>query len=149
MNIKSVLFNKFTLLLVILALAGAGGWFGWQKYHQASEVKYRTAEAKNGDLTQSVSANGTLKPVVLVNVGTQVSGTVNKLHVDFNDQVKAGQVLLELDPAVLNAQVEQTTASLASARASLDLALANENRAKTLFQQEYISRQEFDQLIEN
>ncbi len=145
MNIKSVLFNKFTLLLVILALAGAGGWFGWQKYHQASEVKYRTAEAKNGDLTQSVSANGTLKPVVLVNVGTQVSGTVNKLHVDFNDQVKAGQVLLELDPAVLNAQVEQTTASLANARASLDLALANENRAKTLFQQEYISRQEFDQ----
>jgi HlyD family secretion protein len=145
MTLKRLLFNKFTLLILLVAIA-AGGWMLWQS--RSTEVKYRTTEARTADITQAVSANGTLKPVVLVNVGTQVSGTVKKLHVDFNDRVKQGQVLLELDPAVLNAQVEQTQANLASARASLDLATANEQRAQTLFKQNYISRQELDQAIQ-
>src|SRR3954469_10382592 len=127
MNIKRLLFNKFTFILLLVALA-AGGYALWQM--RTPEVKYRTTEAKVADITQSVSANGTLKPVVLVNVGTQVSGTVRKLYVDFNDHVKQGQLLAELDPAVLNAQVQQTQANLASARASLDLATANEQRAQ-------------------
>ena len=145
MNLKRLLFNKITFILLLLALA-AGGYALWQS--RTPEVKYRTTEAKVGDITQSVSANGTLKPVVLVNVGTQVSGTVRKLYVDFNDQVKQGQLLAELDPAVLNAQVQQTQANLASARASLDLATANEQRAQTLFKQDYISRQDLDATIQ-
>ena len=145
MTLKRLLFNKITFILVLIAIA-AGGWMLWQS--RGAEIKYRTAEAKTADITQAVSANGTLKPVVLVNVGTQVSGTVKKLHVDFNDQVKQGQVLLELDPAVLDAQVQQTQANLASARASLDLATSNEQRAQTLFKQDYISRQELDQAIQ-
>ena len=144
MKIRNLLFNRWTLLLVIIA-AGAGGWFYWQKQSSpGAEKKYRTVQAKMGDVTQTVSANGTLNPVVLVNVGTQVSGTVIKLRADFNDRVKAGQVLLELDPALLSAQVKQTEAAVASARATLELAAANEARAQNLFKQEYISRQEFD-----
>ena len=73
-------------------------------------------------MTQTVSANGTLNPVVLVSVGTQVSGTVKKLYVDFNDKVEAGQPLLELDAALLTAQVKQTEASVANASAALELA---------------------------
>ena len=144
MKVSKILFNRWTLLLLIIA-AGAGGWYAWQKQSSTgAEKKYRTVQAKNGDVTQTVSANGTLNPVVLVNVGTQVSGTVMKLRADFNDHVKAGQVLLELDPALLSAQVKQTEASVSSARAALELATANEARAQNLFKQEYISRQEFD-----
>lgn len=144
MTVSKLFFNRWTLLLLIIA-AGAGGWYAWQKQSSAgAEKKYRTVQAKNGDVTQTVSANGTLNPVVLVNVGTQVSGTVMKLRADFNDHVKAGQILLELDPALLSAQVKQTEAGVSSARAALELANANEARAQNLFKQEYISRQDFD-----
>jgi HlyD family secretion protein len=71
---------------------------------------------EKGDVTQTVSANGTLNPVVLVSVGTQVSGTVKKLYVDFNDHVKKGQALLELDDALLTAHRQrQSAASVANA----------------------------------
>ena len=82
-----------------------------------------------GDVTQTVTANGTLNPVSLVNVGTQVSGTVKSLHADFNQQVKAGQVLLELDPTTLQAAVEQSAGELASAEADLRAGQAATSRA--------------------
>lgn len=87
---------------VIASLAIAIGITSWEfTASRGAGGKYRTVAATRADVTQTVSANGTLNPVVLVNVGTQVSGTVKKLHVDFNDRVKAGQVLLELDPALV------------------------------------------------
>ena len=148
MKVSKILFNRWTLLLLIVA-AGAGGWYAWQKQSSGgAEKKYRTVQAKSGDVTQSVSANGTLNPVVLVNVGTQVSGTVMKLRADFNDHVKAGQILLELDPALLSAQLKQTEANLNSARAALELATANEARAQNLFKQEYIARQDLDTSVQ-
>src|SRR5574340_816829 len=103
---------------------------------------------KKGDLTQTVSANGTINPVTLVNVGTQVSGTVKKLYVDFNSKVEKGQVLLELDDALLAAQQKQSLANVQSAAASLELATANEVRMRSLFAQEYVSRQELDVAIQ-
>ena len=80
------------------------------------------ASIESGSLTQSVSANGTLNPVTLVSVGTQVSGTVKELKVDFNDKVKEGQILAVLDPSLLGAQVSQSKASVENAKASLELA---------------------------
>jgi HlyD family secretion protein len=103
---------------------------------------------ERGDLTQTVSANGTLNPVVLVNVGTQVSGTVTRLYVDFNDQVEKGQALLELDDRLLAAQARQSAANVVNVSAALDLARATEARMKALFEQEYISRQELEQAIQ-
>jgi HlyD family secretion protein len=102
------------------------------------------ANVEKGDVTQTVSANGTLNPVVLVNVGTQVSGTVKKLYVDFNDKVVAGQKLLELDQSLLQTIARQSQASLVNQQASLDLAKANEARMKALLAKEYVSRQDYD-----
>lgn len=141
--------RKTTLLIAAACLLALGGYYAWQKQAAASpEQRYKTHTLAKGDVIQTVSANGTLNPVTLVSVGTQVSGTVKKLHVDFNDQVKAGQILAELDDAIYSAQVRQSDAGMASAQASLQLARANEGRMKSLFQQEYVSRQELDQTVQ-
>ncbi|MBI2276625.1 MAG: efflux RND transporter periplasmic adaptor subunit [Dechloromonas sp.] len=136
---------------IILGLAIAGGligggvWYAKQRAAQNPETRYKLATIEKGDVTQTVSANGTLNPVVLVSVGTQVSGTVKKLYVDFNDSVKKGQPLLELDDALVSATERQSAASVANAQAALELAQANEARIGQLFAQEYVSRQEYDQ----
>ena len=127
---------------VIAGLIGGGVWYANQRAGQAPEQRYKLATLESGEVTQTVSANGTLNPVVLVSVGTQVSGTVKKLYVDFNDKVEAGQPLLEIDAALLTAQVRQSEANVANASAALELAQANEARMKQLFAQEYVSRQD-------
>ena len=144
---KPILRNTL-ITSVILALAG--GAFVWYRAHEAKapEQRYRLQTVEKGDLTQTVSANGTLNPVVLVNVGTQVSGTVTKLFVDFNDKVEKGQALLELDQSLLSAQARQSAANVGNVLATLDLARANESRMKALFEQEYVSRQEYDQAVQ-
>lgn len=130
---------------VIAGLVGGGIWYAKQRAAQNPETRYKLATVEKGEVTQTVSANGTLNPVVLVSVGTQVSGTVRKLYVDFNDKVKAGQPLLELDDALVSATERQSAASVVNAQATLELAQANEARMKSLFAQEYVSRQEYDQ----
>ena len=127
------------------ALVGGGIWYAKQRAANDPEQRYKLATIEKGEVTQTVSANGTLNPVVLVSVGTQVSGTVRKLYVDFNDKVKQGQPLLELDDALVSAAERQSAANVVSAQASLELAQANEARMKALFAQEYVSRQEYDQ----
>jgi len=131
--------------LLIAALGGGAYWYFAGGAGQAPEQRYRTAEIGRGDVTQTVSANGTLNPVVLISVGTQVSGTVKKLYVDFNDKVTAGQPLLELDDALVSASERQSAASVSSAQATLELATANEARMKALLAEEYVSKQEYDQ----
>jgi HlyD family secretion protein len=142
MNLRS--FSRLAAIILLLVAAG-GGYFLWTKLRAPDlETRYRTTKVERGDLTQMASANGTLNPVVLVNVGTQVSGTVKKWYADFNDQVKAGQILLELDPALYQAQVRQSEATLANAQSQMKLAEANLARTRTLFEQDYVSRQDLD-----
>lgn len=137
--------KKSLAALLVLVLAGGGTALYLGKTAQAPEQRYKLQTVERGDLTQTVSANGTLNPVVLVSVGTQVSGTVKKLYVDFNDQVKEGQALLELDDALMAAQARQSAANVVNITAALELARANEQRMKALLAQEYVSRQEYDQ----
>ena len=138
--------KKIVLGGIFLAvLAGLLYLWGSSRAAQDPAQRYRTVAVERGSVVQSVSANGTLNPVVLVSVGTQVSGTVKKLYVDFNDQVKAGQPLLELDDALVAASERQSAANVINAQASLDLAQANETRMRALLAQEYVSRQEYDQ----
>ena len=140
--------KKILIALMISILAG-GAYYAWKKSRSAPvESQYRTAQAEKGDVTQTVSANGTLNPVILVNVGTQVSGTVKHLYANYNDRVKAGQVLAELDPALFNAQVAQSEANLANARASLELDKANEARSIALYKQGYVAKQDLDTAVE-
>jgi HlyD family secretion protein len=139
--------TKKVILMAGLAaiLVGSIAWVATRQAAQSPERRYKVATLEQGEVIQTVSANGTLNPVVLVNVGTQVSGTVRKLYVDFNDKVEKGQALLELDDALLAAQVRQSEANVANAAAAVELAQANEARIKSLFAQEYVSRQEYDQ----
>jgi HlyD family secretion protein len=138
--------SKILLGLAVAAgLAGGTLWYAQQRATQDPERRYKLATIEQGAVTQTVSANGTLNPVVLVSVGTQVSGTVKKLYVDFNDPVKKGQPLLELDDALVAASERQSAANIANARAGVELAQANEARIKQLLAQEYVSKQEYDQ----
>ncbi len=145
---KKILRSPIALFFITLAVITAGIATYRQLYLVAPEQQYRWQAAETGDLTQTVSANGTINPVTLVSVGTQVSGTVKKLHVDFNSKVEKGQVLLELDDALLSAQQKQSLANVHNAIASLELAVANERRMRDLFAQEYVSRQEMDTAIQ-
>jgi HlyD family secretion protein len=133
----------FVLVLATVASLSVWGYSAWKK--PDDNQRYRTLTVSRGDVAQTVSATGTLNPVRVVSVGTQVSGTVKKLYVDFNAQVKQGQILLELDTDLTQAKLAQSQASLNSANAKLKLAQAKAARMKTLFQQQYISRQELDE----
>ena len=146
--VKKLLLHKLTISLALIAVC-VGGYYGWEAYTKPPlEAKYKFHTLELGDVTQSVSANGTLNPLVLVTVGTQVSGKVIKLYVDFNDRVEEGQILAELDPALLDAQAAQSAANVQSAESSLELAIANERRSRELFSKEYISKQELDATVQ-
>ncbi len=140
---------KTVLAAALLLALATGGYFLWTTLRAPdAEARYRTVKVAQGDLTQTASANGTLNPVVLVNVGTQVSGTVKKWYADFNAKVQAGQILLELDPALFQAQVRLSEAALASAQSQVKLAEANVARSRALFAQEYIARQDLDSAVQ-
>ena len=137
--------KKIILFAVLLGLV-VGAYYYFQKRTTVPlEQRYRTQEITQGDVAQSVSANGTLNPVTLISVGAQVSGRVSKLYVDFNDHVEKGQILLELDDALFAAQIAQSQGAVENVQASVDLAQANEARMQTLYAQEYVSKQELDQ----
>lgn len=140
--------TKIAVILTAAAIAGGGFWAYREKAARDPALRYRLQEVSRGEVTQTVSANGTLNPVTVVNVGTQVSGTVRKLYVDFNDKVEKGQPLLELDQSLLAAQSRQSRANVANVAATLDLARATEARMKALFEKEYVSRQEMDQAVQ-
>jgi HlyD family secretion protein len=110
-------------LLVILVTAGWGsrGYF----WGQENGTKYRTVAVEKGDIDTYVSATGTLNPVTMVQVGTQVSGTIEKLFADYNSQVQDGQVVAQLDQASFRAKVAEATAGLENAQADLKNAQAN------------------------
>ena len=129
----------------VLAVVLGGGWLYLQKNPRPEEPKFRTAQVDEGAITQVVLATGTLQPVITVNVGTQVSGTVLERRADFNDRVKKGQILLRLDPATLQARLRQTQAGLAASNAALVLARATYERNLKLVAAGFISALTLDQ----
>ena len=140
---KKILLISVALLIVVGALVW---WLMLDKV--PVESRYLTTTLERGAISQTVSANGTLNPVTLVNVGSQVSGIVKQIYADFNDRVKAGQILLELDPTLIQTQLQQSLANMENARATLELAQANEIRTRGLFAQEYVTRLELDQSVQ-
>ena len=114
------------LILGVLAALGLVGWQGVEHlWGTQNGTKYRLAKVEHGNITAYVSATGTLNPVIMVQVGTQVSGTIEKLLVDFNSTVVPGQQLAQLDQASFHAKVVQAEANLDNARAEVKNTLAN------------------------
>src|SRR6266850_2099411 len=119
--------------LVLLLLIGGGGAAAWYLGNvRDAGPQYLTAPVTRGDLTQVVTATGQLNPVINVQVGSQVSGIIQKLFVDFNSPVKEGQVIAQLDPATYLATVHQNEADLSNAKAALELARLSARRAEEL-----------------
>lgn len=112
--------KKILLTTAVLAVAGAILGLTVFKGHKNGVVRYRTEALAKGDLEALVVTSGALNPVRLVEVGSQVSGKIDKLYVDFNSQVKAGQILAELDQSLLKAKIDQNNANYLSAVASLE-----------------------------
>jgi HlyD family secretion protein len=110
---------------------------------------YQIAIVTRGPITQAVTATGTLNPVVNVQVGSQVSGNIAKLFADFNSQVKAGQVVAQIDPALFQATVTQAEGDLANAQAALELAKVNATRTQELFARKTSSQADLDQAMAN
>jgi len=148
MDISTLFNRKLVIGVAIAALAAAGAYYGFSPRSKPLNQRFITVPVTRGSLTQTVAANGTLNPVVLVNVGSRVSGVVQTIYADFNDKVKKGQVLLRLNPSLLQAQLNQSRANAANARASLDLARANEKRSQELYDKRYVSRQSLDTAIQ-
>jgi HlyD family secretion protein len=118
--------KKMTLIagVVVLALAGGGAWWLTQRT-KADEVSYRTAKIERGNLQATVSASGAVNPVTQVSVGTQISGQIKELYVDFNSEVKAGQLIALIDPETFEYRVRSAQADVDSARAAVLTAQAN------------------------
>ena len=144
--------KKLTTHLINIALILSfifGAYYVYQlSYKKKPEDLYRLQPVTMGDIEQNVTANGTINPVILVNVGTQVSGRVKKIYADYNDQVKKGQILLELEDELFKAQIGQSLGNVKNNEASLELAKANEARMRSLFEKEYVSKQELDQSVQ-
>jgi HlyD family secretion protein len=145
---KINLHSRLTQSLIAVSLIGATIFAYRQLSSPTAEQQYRVQVAEQGQISQTVSANGTINPVSVVSVGTQVSGRVKNLYVDHNSKVRQGQILLELDASLLDAQLKQSRANIQSASAALDLATSNETRMRDLYAQEYVSRQELDSAVQ-
>lgn len=139
-------FPWFTLVFV--ATLGGGGYFGWQWWQgrgAAATVEYKTTAVARGDIVQSVEANGSLVPVRLVEVGSQISGVITEIKADFNSRVKEGDIVAQIDPATYERALGQAEAELANAEAAQELAQLNYDRAAGLMTNNLISKSEFDQ----
>lgn len=132
---------RIPALCVLTATLGVG----CSKFQSTPPIELRTEPIVRTNLTQSVSANGSLTPTRLIQVGSQVSGTLTDVKVDFNSKVKAGDVLATIDPASFERALARAEADLASAKAQEVLAEFNLKRAKELFAAKLISETEYTQ----
>jgi HlyD family secretion protein len=136
--------------LVVLFLGGFGVW-RWRGAHKKAPVEFGTAAVDRGRIVARVTATGTLSALVTVQVGTQVSGTVQKLFVDWNSPVKKGQLIAKIDPQLIEASLQQAQANYQAAEGNLVKAEAQERdagrqfeRAKILLDRQLIAQADYD-----
>lgn len=141
---KLPILNKKSAIILAIALSCIALFaiFGGKK--DKNEISFETEKAVVTDIQTSITATGTIEPVTSVTVGTQVSGIVSKLFVDYNSEVKKGQVIAELDKTNLMSQLNTARANLSSAQSSLNYQAANYKRYKTLFEKGLVSADEYE-----
>src|SRR3954467_10515380 len=135
------------LVIGVIAVILAGLLFS--KCRSGSGASFQTVAVTRGPITQAVTATGTLNPVQNVQVGSQVSGNIQKLSADFNSIVKAGDVIAQIDPVVFQANVNQAEGDVANARAALELAQLNEARTRALVAKQNSAQSDLDQAVAN
>ena len=129
------------VIIVVVAAAAAYFLFGKKK---AAAIEWRTARVEKGDLQVTVRASGTLSADTTVQVGTQVSGIINKINVDFNSVVKKGQVIAILDTTFLAQAVDDAKASLKRAEIQVNQTKRDYDRTKVLFDQKVVAQADYD-----
>ncbi len=134
--------KKWWILLIATVAGGAWMIFGGSSKKPGEFI---TLNITRGDLRQVVTATGEIQPVNTVNVGSQVSGTIDNLYVDFNSKVKKGDILLTIEPSVLQATVDESKASLDSAVSQRNFAKSEYERNKSLYADGFIARAEMEQ----
>lgn len=125
------------IIIAIVAWALSGG-------KKEEQITFDTAAVAPANIMNSITATGTIEPVTSVTVGTQVSGIVSKLYVDYNSVVKKGQVIAELDKTNLMSQLNSAKTQLATAQSQLNYQTTNFNRYKTLYQKGLVAADDFD-----
>jgi HlyD family secretion protein len=134
--------NTWVFLAVGVVLAGAAGFYSLGSGE--TEVKWRTAAIERGDLRQRINATGTLSALVQVNVGTQVSGTISALFVDYNSKVAKGQPIAQIEPTLFQAALEDALANVAKAGTAVGDAKRQYTRAQRLHEQKLIADQDLE-----
>jgi len=141
--------KKILIGIVIVIVLGIAAFVVFSS--KGNEIKFRTEKVEKGDIQATVTATGTVNAVTTVLVGTQVSGTIKKIYVDFNSPVKEGQLIAQIDPATFQAQVDQAKANLFSAKANLEKAEASlldakrtMERNRELFSKNLIAKSDLD-----
>ena len=145
--------KKIVIVLIIIIVLGGGGFWGYRTYQAKKQApQFKTEAVARGSIVSQVIATGTVNPVTLVQVGSQVSGTIFKLFADFNSTVRKGQVIAQIDPALFQARVDQAEADLKNFQAQLEnqkTSLADNlrtlNRFKALFKDNLVSQNDLDQ----
>ena len=138
--------RKSTAVLVAALVAACGLWFALRPSKQTG-ITLETAATSRITIRNSVTATGTGEPVTEVEVGTQVSGIIDRLYVDYNDVVKAGQLIAEMDKVTLQAELESSQAELASCKTEYEYRMKEYSRTRTLHEKELVSDAEYDEAL--
>ena len=143
---KKLRISKIRIAVIVIVVIAVAAWAlsGGKK---EEEINFKEEAVKTETLQNSVTATGTIEAVTSVTVGTQVSGIVNKLYVDYNSQVKKGQVIAELDKTNLLSELNTAKANLASATSNLSYQAANMNRYQTLYKKGLVSADEYENAL--
>lgn len=143
---KKLRVSKIWIAVIVIVVIAVAAWAlsGGKK---EEEINFKEEAVKTETLQNSVTATGTIEAVTSVTVGTQVSGIVNKLYVDYNSQVKKGQVIAELDKTNLLSELNTAKANLASATSNLSYQAANMNRYQTLYKKGLVSADEYENAL--
>jgi len=134
--------KKVIITVAIVAIAAIIAIIAWPK--KSVPVEFEMTDVQPDTIRNSVTATGTIEPVTEVEVGTQVSGIISNIYVDYNSLVKKGQVIAELDKTTLNSELNSARANLASAKSELDYQTANYKRYKTLNEKGLVSRNDYE-----
>ena len=144
MKRKSI--RNLIIIVAVCAVAAVAVWL-LAGSSEGGKVTLETAPVTRMDIHNSVTATGTVEPVTLVEVGTQVSGIIDKLYVDYNDRVKAGQLIAEMDKVTLEAELKQAEAQLSSSKTEYEYRKKEYLRTEKLYEKELVSDSEYDEAL--